>query len=258
MTQEARSAASSRKHNTTSAKADARAAAVFQHYQAAVQLLQQSKFEKALAALEKLLPDAPDEIKERCRMYISTCRKQLEKASLAFNTPEEQYDYAVSQLNTGYYETAREQFNSIVSKNPGADYAYYGLAVLDAITGRSQDCLSNLARSIELNGKNRLQARVDNDFQSMVDDPRFTELLYPEIPLGLFFYFSFIAGHRLSNSFEFRIFEPRRKFADRSRGPKPDRRCCTGLARSSNRRRYRPIDPFAGLSPACHGRWPAP
>ncbi len=54
--------------------------------------------------------------------------------------------------------------------------------MLEAITGRVQDCLNNLARAIELNPKNRLQARVDNDFQNMVDDPRFTELLYPEVP----------------------------------------------------------------------------
>jgi tetratricopeptide (TPR) repeat protein len=182
MTQEARTKVSSRKLNSPSGKSDGRAAAVFQHYQAAVQLLQQGKFERALAALDKLLPDAPEEIRERCRMYIATCRKQLEKPSLAFDTPEEQYDYAVSQLNTGYYETAREQFSLILANYPGADYAFYGLAVLDAITGRSQDCLSNLSRAIELNGRNRLQARVDNDFQSMVDDPRFTELLYPEIP----------------------------------------------------------------------------
>ena len=115
-------------------------------------------------------------------MYISTCQRQMEKASLEFLTPEEHYDYAVSQLNTGYYEDAREQFNQILSGHPGADYAFYGLAVLDAVTGRVQDCLGNLARAIELNPRNRLQARVDNDFQSMVDDPRFTELLYPEIP----------------------------------------------------------------------------
>ena len=55
-------------------------------------------------------------------------------------------------------------------------------AVLDSITGRAQDCLANLARAIELNQRNRLQARVDNDFQNMQDDPRFTELLYPEAP----------------------------------------------------------------------------
>jgi tetratricopeptide (TPR) repeat protein len=115
-------------------------------------------------------------------MYISTCQRQMEKHNLTFLTPEEHYDYAVSQLNTGYYEEAREQFNLILEAYPKADFAFYGLALLDAMTGRTQDCLRNLGRAIELNHKNRLQARVDNDFQSMADDPRFTELLYPEVP----------------------------------------------------------------------------
>ena len=187
MTQEARTAASSRKKTSLTAdKSDGAARSgkepAFQHYQTAVQLLQQGKYEKALSMLEKLLPEAPAEIQDRCRMYISACRRQLEKGGLSFLTPEEHYDYAISQLNTGYYEEAREQFNGILNSHPDADYAFYGLAVLEAITGHVQDCLSNLARAIELNPKNRLQARVDNDFQNMVDDPRFTELLYPEVP----------------------------------------------------------------------------
>jgi tetratricopeptide (TPR) repeat protein len=106
----------------------------------------------------------------------------LAQAPLTFPSPEEPYDYAVSQLNTGYYEEAREHFTRILDEHPQADYALYGLALLDSITGHTQDCLRNLARAIELNPKNRLQARADNDFQSMVDDPRFTELLYPEVP----------------------------------------------------------------------------
>jgi tetratricopeptide (TPR) repeat protein len=154
----------------------------FQHYQSAVQLIQQAKYDKALAAFEKLLLIAPPEILERCKMYISTCRRQLETPKLAFATPEERYDYAVSQLNTGFYEEAREQFTGVIVDDPNADYAYYGLAVLDSITGHPQECLFNLSKAIELNRKNRLQARSDNDFQSMVDDPRFTELLYPEVP----------------------------------------------------------------------------
>ena len=158
------------------------AGAALQHYQAAVLLLQQGKCDKALAAFEKLLPTVPAELRERCKMYISTCQRQLEKHNLTFLTPEEHYDYAVSQLNTGYYEEARDQFNRILAAHPGADYAFYGLALLDAMTGRTPDCLRNLGLAIELNPKNRLQARVDNDFQSMADDPRFTELLYPELP----------------------------------------------------------------------------
>ena len=177
MTHEDRSGAPGRKKTTPTGTGPA-----FQHYQAAVHLLQQGKYEKALAAFQKLLPEAPAEIKERCQMYISTCQRQLERPSLAFATPEEHYDYAISQLNTGYYEEAREQFTSILAAHPGADYAFYGLALLDAMTGHAQECLRNLAQAIELNPKSRLQARVDNDFQSMADDPRFTELLYPEVP----------------------------------------------------------------------------
>jgi tetratricopeptide (TPR) repeat protein len=185
MMQEARSAAQSRKkssHPAVVPGGQSVPAAVFQQYESAVQLVQAGKYEKAVAALEKLLPSAPPQLVERCKMYIATCRRQLAQSQLAFLTPEEHYDYAVSQLNTGYFEEAREHFNRILADHPEADYALYGLALLDAITGRAQDCLHNLARAIELNPKNRLQARADNDFQSMVDDPRFTELLYPEVP----------------------------------------------------------------------------
>ena len=187
MTQDARTAATSRKKNAgATAKSDGHSRGgvgpVFQHYEAAVLLLQQGKYEKALTALEKLLPDAPAEIQDRCRMYITTCKRQLHGRVRSFPTPEEHYNFAISLLNTGYYEEAREQLNQVLNDHPGADYAFYGLAVLESITGRAQDCLSNLARAIELNPKSRLQARVDNDFQNMADDPRFTELLYPEIP----------------------------------------------------------------------------
>jgi tetratricopeptide (TPR) repeat protein len=187
MTQEASSAAPSRKKTSPPATKPGGhpgpgAGPFFQHYQTAVQLLQQGRFEKARTALVNLLPTAPAEYRERCQMYLTTCERQLEAHSLVFQTPEEHYDYAVSQINTGYYEEAREQLDSILAGHPEADYAYYGLALLDSIAGRTQDCLGNLARAIELNPKNRLQARSDSDFQSMADDPRFTELLYPEVP----------------------------------------------------------------------------
>jgi tetratricopeptide (TPR) repeat protein len=184
MMQEARTAATSRKKPAppTGAGGHPLSGPLFQQYEAAVQLVQAGKYEKALVAFEKLLPSAPPQFIERCRMYISTCQRQMAQSPLSFPTPEEHYDYAVSQLNTGYFEEARDHFNRILGDHPEADYALYGLALLDSITGRSQDCLRNLSRAIELNPRNRLQARADNDFQSMVDDPRFTELLYPEIP----------------------------------------------------------------------------
>ena len=123
MTQEARSAAASRKKTPIlAAKPDGHASTGTGPPSSTTSppcnCCSRASIERALAAFEKLLPTAPAEIKERCRMYITTCQRQMEKPSLAFLTPEEHYDYAVSQLNTGYYEEAREQFNNILADHP--------------------------------------------------------------------------------------------------------------------------------------------
>ena len=113
-------------------------------------------------------------------MYIAACVAQIDKGSTKFETNEERYDYAISLLNQGQYEDAREQFRQILAKNEAADYAFYGLALLASMTGDTQECVDKLREAIRLNGQNRLQARVDSDFESGSEDPRFTELLYPE------------------------------------------------------------------------------
>ena len=185
MTQEITVAAASRKKTAVPAGkpgVHTSLGPALQHYQAAVQLVQQGKYDKAKAAFEKLLHVAPVEMLERCRMYVQTCDRQLERHDLQFASPAERFDYAIAQLNTGYYEEAREQLGLVLKDDPKADYAHYGLSVLASMTGHPQDCLDHLAAAVEMNPRNRLQARTDNDFQNMLDDPRFTEMLYPEIP----------------------------------------------------------------------------
>ena len=45
----------------------------------------------------------------------------------------------LSLLNPGDYSEARDHFEMIVESNPSADYAYYGLAALDSITGQERN-----------------------------------------------------------------------------------------------------------------------
>lgn len=149
-------------------------------FQNAVQFMQEGKFDRARALFEKLAQDGAPELLERSRVYLAVCSRHAAKTGLSFATPGEQYDYAVSLLNTGNYEDARDQFEGLLRKNPEADYAHYGLAVLNSITGQAEECLDHLAKAISLNPQNRIQARSDTDFADMADDPRFTELLYPE------------------------------------------------------------------------------
>jgi outer membrane protein assembly factor BamD (BamD/ComL family) len=151
-----------------------------QEYEAALKAMQEGKFDKASDAFRKLIPQAAPEIAERARVYLEACGRQAAKQERKFTGPEEQYDYAISLLNTGNYEDARDQFEGLLKKNALADYAHYGLAILNSITGQAEDCLDHLHRAIELNPQNRIQARSDSDFNDMADDPRFTELLYPE------------------------------------------------------------------------------
>jgi tetratricopeptide (TPR) repeat protein len=152
-----------------------------QDYQNALQLIQDGKYDKARVLLDKLLPDAPPEIAERARVYLAVCVRNSRPAELAFKTPEERYDYAVSLLNAGSFEDARDQFEAILADSPRADFAHYGMALLSSMTGQAEEALDHLGRAIEINPAARIQARSDPDFIDMADDPRFTELLYPEM-----------------------------------------------------------------------------
>jgi tetratricopeptide (TPR) repeat protein len=99
-------------------------------YEQALRLMQSGKFEEACAAFNRLLESNPGDLVDRVRMYINACLQQAAKGKTTFANNEERYDYAVSLLNNGHYEDAREQFQAILQTNDKADYAFYGLAVL--------------------------------------------------------------------------------------------------------------------------------
>jgi tetratricopeptide (TPR) repeat protein len=160
--------------------ADEARAQTLKLYEAALKLMQEGKYEQAHTAFNSMLTTAPPELGHSIRMYVNACMQQVAKGKTTFQSHEERYDYAISLLNNGHYADAREEFKAILHENDSADYAFYGLAVLSSMTGETHSCLEHLTEAIRLNAKNRIQARSDSDFQDMADDPRFTELLYPE------------------------------------------------------------------------------
>ncbi len=166
--------------NATASVDQSRAQTLAQ-YETALRLMQEGKFEKAHAAFNSMLASSPADLADRIRMYINACLQQITKGQNKFATPEERYDYAISLINDGNYEDARTELKKIINDNNQADYAFYGLAILASMTGDAHTCLEHLTEAIHLNAKNRIQARADSDFQDMADDPRFTELLYPEV-----------------------------------------------------------------------------
>jgi tetratricopeptide (TPR) repeat protein len=151
-----------------------------QNYEAAIKAMQEHKFDKAKTLLEKIIASGTREILDRARVHLNLCNQQLAGVSTTFKTQEEHFDYAVSLINSGQFDQARGHLEKILKQNAKSDFAYYGMAVVDCLTGQVEASLKNLSEAIRLNPQNRFQARNDSDFQNMADDPRFTELLYPE------------------------------------------------------------------------------
>ena len=153
---------------------------LLQAYEGGLRAMQEHKYDKAKTLLQKVVSGANREMADRAAVHLNACNQQLEKATTQFKSPEEHYDYAVSLINVGDYVGAREHLDALAKQVPKADYVAYGLAALDCLTGHSEDSLRNLAQAVGLNPALRFQARNDSDFQNLSEDPRFTELLYPD------------------------------------------------------------------------------
>jgi len=159
---------------------DPRFAQAVQNYEAGLKALQAHKYDRAKAFFEKVVGGPSPELSDRASIHLNTCLQHINRDSANFKTPEEKYDYAVSLMNTGDYVGAREIFNELTQQHPKLDFVWYGAAALSCLMGHFPDAISGLNEAIRLNPANRFQARNDSDFKSLADDPRFTELLYPD------------------------------------------------------------------------------
>ncbi len=159
---------------------DPRFTQAVQNYEAGLKAMQAHKYDRAKTYFEKVVAGPSPELADRAHVHLNTCNQQLNRSANAFKTPEEQFDYAVSLMNMGDYVTARENFEALVKRAPKLDFIWYGMATLNCLTGHFPDAITSLSEAIRLNPANRYQARNDSDFKNLADDPRFTELLYPD------------------------------------------------------------------------------
>jgi tetratricopeptide (TPR) repeat protein len=160
---------------------DPRYTQALQSYEAGLRAMQEHKFDKAKPHFQKVVSGPSKELNDRANVHLSICNQRLERsAATQFKTADEHFDYAVSLMNVGDYVTAREHLDKLLKQNAKADYVVYGLAALDCLTGHVEDSLKHLDEALRLNAQLRFQARNDSDFQNLAEDPRFTELLYPD------------------------------------------------------------------------------
>jgi tetratricopeptide (TPR) repeat protein len=160
---------------------DPRYTQALQSYEAGLRAMQEHKYDKAKPHFQKVVAGGVRELMDRASVHLNTCTQHLDRsAATQFKSSEEHFDYAVSLMNVGDYVTAREHLEKLLKQNSKSDYVVYGLAALDCLTGHVEDSLRRLDEALRLNAQLRFQARNDSDFQNLAEDPRFTELLYPD------------------------------------------------------------------------------
>ncbi len=163
---------------------DPRFTQAVQNYEAGLKALQAHKYDRAKACFEKVVGGPSPELADRASVHLNSCNQQMSRVVNSFKTPEEQFDYAVSLMNMGDYVSARENFEALTRNCPKLDFVWYGMATLNCLTGHFPEAITSLQQAIRLNPANRYQARNDGDFKDLADDPRFTELLYPDTSAG--------------------------------------------------------------------------
>ena len=160
---------------------DPRVQAQLKLYDEALALFHQQKFARAKQELEKVLEGPSKELTDRARMHLKIAEQRM-KPSHEENprTAEDHYQRGVAMMNIGRWDDARESLLKARKAAPKADHIHYALATLDCLTGEADSAMANLKVAIELRPENRYHARNDEDFAFLQEDPRFTELLYPE------------------------------------------------------------------------------
>jgi tetratricopeptide (TPR) repeat protein len=150
-------------------------------YEEALTLFQQQKYQRAKQNLEKVIEGPSKELGERAGVHLRICDQRISRQPApVLKSAEDHYTQGVALMNMGRWDDAREHLDRAHKAAPKADHIVYAMAVLDCLTGEADSAMDNLKIAIQLRPENRYHARNDEDFAFLQEDPRFTELLYPE------------------------------------------------------------------------------
>ena len=147
------------------------------NFEMGARYFQKHSFEKAREIFAKLVASAPAEIADRARVHLRLCDQRLNNGSDNPKTASDYHVLGVAELNSRILDQAVEHLNKACKLNPKREDIRYALAAAYALEGNLDAALEHLKAAIELRPENRFQARHDEDFRALMQDPRFRDLV---------------------------------------------------------------------------------
>jgi tetratricopeptide (TPR) repeat protein len=113
------------------------------------------------------------------RNHQLMCEQRLARQTVALETAEDHYNYAVALTNQRRFEEAIQHLERSLELKE-SDHAHYALSVALGLTGRINDAARHLDRAISLDPRSRIAARNDPDFADLLSHAPLRALVHPE------------------------------------------------------------------------------
>jgi len=135
-----------------------------QVFDQAIRNFGQGHFAEAKAGFEEAMRGPAVHVKDKALSYLQVCLRKLEAPGLQLKTAEEYFTYGVERLNSRATETARQYLSKALQLAPDSEHILYTLALACGQAGDVDAAYENLKRAIELEPRNRVLARQDQEF----------------------------------------------------------------------------------------------
>lgn len=150
-----------------------------QLFDEAIQAFHAREFARAKPLFEAAARGANREMAHSARLHARMCEHRISNAPPVLESVEEMYNFAVALMNRGEFAAAEGHLQRALDQAGNADHLHYAMALCRGRQGDIEGAHRHLKRAIELEPRNRAQARADADFADLVRRPEISGLLYP-------------------------------------------------------------------------------
>jgi len=157
-------------------------ASAIQAYEAGLKLMHAEEHERAIKTFRELIAGHPEEpeIQERARVLMHASEKRVvEKARTVLKSADDHYNMGIAELNRRQLDAAAQHLQHALKLVPKGDHILYAMAAVNALKGNRDEALSFLKQSIHHRPENRFMAARDSDFETLIEDADFKQLVTP-------------------------------------------------------------------------------
>jgi len=147
-------------------------------FEKAIALFRQGRFADARVLFGKAAEGPIIEVAAAARTHARMCGLRVDRAAPVVTTAEDHYNLGVALLNQRRLREAEAHLEEALHLAPDGDHIHYALALSRGLSGDIQRASQNLRRAIELQPRNRGQARNDPDFAGLLHQQAIAALLF--------------------------------------------------------------------------------